>query len=303
VPKRLPRDTPVDTPRVLAPSHHQSLRPLWAVGVETLEAAFEVWQRAVTAHGEAAAEFELQRRQLEARGSLLLGAVQMAGGSAGASAVSADALAQLTQLDAFVDEARSKLEAAKAELDEQARVSTARWTSEVEQARAQVLDRVRRQALADRPTLRLAVRLMPGGRRILHLRRLDGDAAVLAFFVLTGRIPSRYDFLSDDSTETLGLPPAWLYAPQKLECRPLASELVKVLTDQSTVWPVKGALLVPDREGPWVRWAARGPVLEAEVQDADVFRNLLSQAEAERVTGQLLAHKLAGRIELELLAD
>jgi hypothetical protein len=56
-------------------------------------------------------------------------------------------------------------------------------------------------------------------------------------------------------------------------------------------------------DGGWMRWAARGAVLEAEVLDGEGFRSVLSAAEAERVTGLLLAHKLAGRIELELVRD
>jgi hypothetical protein len=52
-----------------------------------------------------------------------------------------------------------------------------------------------------------------------------------------------------------------------------------------------------------MRWVARGVVLEAEVQDGEVFRNQLTRDEAERITGLLLANKLAGKLELELVRD
>ena len=69
------------------------------------------------------------------------------------------------------------------------------------------------------------------------------------------------------------------------------------------MWPVKGMLPLTLPDGSWLRWLTRGPVLEAEVQDGEGFRNLLTQQEAERVTGLLLSHKLAGKLELELVRE
>ena len=67
--------------------------------------------------------------------------------------------------------------------------------------------------------------------------------------------------------------------------------------------PVKGMIPLALPDGGWMRWVSRGAVLEAELLDGAAFRNVLSAAEAERVTGLLLAHRLAGRIELELVRD
>ena len=60
---------------------------------------------------------------------------------------------------------------------------------------------------------------------------------------------------------------------------------------------------MPLPDGTWLRWISRGAVLEAEIQEGEGFRNLLTHDEAERITGLLLSHKLAGRLELELVRE
>jgi hypothetical protein len=145
------------------------------------------------------------------------------------------------------------------------------------------------------------VRTLPGDRRILHLRRPSPDDAVLLLFAMTGRCPTRYGFLFDDSTDDVLLAPPALYAEEGVvHVRPRPAELVAELEPRAAFWPVKGALLVV-RPGLTVRWLSRGAVLEAEVADGDAFRNLLSREEAEQITGVLLSLKLAGALGLELV--
>jgi hypothetical protein len=72
------------------------------------------------------------------------------------------------------------------------------------------------------------------------------------------------------------------------------------------VLPIKGflPLFVPRPEGGehFFRLLQRGPVMEVEVAEGEVFRNILSREEAERFAGHLLRLKLEEKIELEIEA-
>jgi hypothetical protein len=309
MPKSLPRDTPVDTPAVttggalidgaeLGPDPEVlGARALArARSVETLEVAYEAWDELRREAKVARARWKEEKERLSQQGSLLLGAVKFAQAPAAGEG--------LAKLDGFVAEAQGKLEAAQRELESRVEAAERVFTGQLLALREELTARVERQAAVSKPVFKLVVRVLPGERRVLHVRRLGQDEAVVALFALNRRVPSRYDYLSDDSTDALGATPPVLYADEGVaEVRPTASALAAALAAQSAVWPVKGMLPVQFPDGGFMRWMARGAVLEAEVIEGDGFRSVLSAAEAERVTGLLLAHKLAGRIELELVRD
>ncbi len=311
--QQLPRDTPTDTPAVtsgalieaaeLGPDAHwlgaQALHR--ARAVETLEVAYEAWGELQDAHRQARKRWEEERRRLAEQGALLLGAVKAAGASPSSSE---EGLAKSSALDGFLVEAKEKLAAAQRQLEERAASDEQAFLIELGKVRAELLIRVARQSAAVRPVFKLAIRVLAGERRILHAHRLAADESVIALYVLSGRIPSRYDFLFDDSTDDAMAVPPVLYADEGVtELRPGTTALGSALTSRAEVWPVKGMLPMTLPDGSWLRWISRGAVLEAEVQDGEVFRNVLSHQEAERVTGLLLSHKLAGKLELELVRE
>ncbi len=309
--KSLPHDTPVDTPAVGAMIEAVDLGPdaevlgaqalTLALGVETLEAAWEAWAELKLAHQRARKRWVEERKRLEEQGSLLLGAVRAA---SGASPGQSEALTTQGSLDAFLVDARQKLEATQRSLDEKSRVADEAFGLELAKLRDALLARVKRQAATMRPTFKLAVRVLGPEQRILHAHRLGHDESVIALFALTGRIPSRYGYLFDDSTEDVGSAPPALYADEGVtEVRPGPARFIALLEGLAEVWPVKGGLPVRLPDGSWMRWVARGPVLEAEVRDGEGFRNVLTREEAERLTGLLLANKLAGKLELELVRE
>ncbi|MDP2271165.1 MAG: hypothetical protein Q8K32_10575 [Archangium sp.] len=309
----LPRDTPVDSPAVGAGALIEAaeLGPdpevlgaqalLRARSVETLEVAYGAWAELQDAHRAARRRWEEERKRLSEQGSLLLGAVKAAGvapstGEAG--------LAKTHALDAFLTEAKEKLAAAQLQLEERARSAEQAFVNELKKVREELMARIARQAATVRPVFKLMIRVLAGERRILHAHRLGGDESVIALFALSGRIPSRYGFLFDDSTEDAMATPPVLYADEGVsELRPRASALSATLSGLDEVWPVKGMLPMALPDGTWLRWISRGAVLEAEVQDGDGFRNVLTHTEAERITGLLLSHKLAGKLELELVRE
>jgi hypothetical protein len=168
---------------------------------------------------------------------------------------------------------------------------------------------VRRYLEAAPPRLRLLLRRVGATRAILHLERVEGDAPVLLLYRFTGRIPSRYGFLFDDSTEGVGLPLAPLYPEEGVassEVRPDAAGLAARVRAPGEVLPVKGLLplFVPRPEGgeDFFRFLQRGPVMEVEVAEGEGFRNVLTREESERFAGHLLRLKLEGKLELEVEA-
>ena len=134
---------------------------------------------------------------------------------------------------------------------------------------------------------------------------------MLLLHLLSGALATHYDFLTDDSTEDLALASPPLYAEEGVApeaTRPLAPALRRRLEAAPGVLPLKGMLPVfaphRDAEGAlFFRLVTRGPVLEAELEEGDGFRNILSRGEAEQLAGAFVRLKLEGRIELEVKAE
>lgn len=296
----LPHDTPVDSPAssiieapVLAPelvvAGERALER--ARTVETLEPAYAAWNELRMAHREARRRWKEERQRLVDQGSLLLGATRAALGSSSADG--------LTTPNEFLRDAQQKLDAALAEIDASAAQGEAAFAQHFDAMKALLLERVARLGGSQRPVFNLAVRVLAGGQRILHLRRMREDESVLALHAVTGRIPSRYEYLLDDSSDDLSAAPPTLYSDEGVsDVRGDAA-----LESRPQVWPVKGVLPVKLPSGQWMRWIARGAILEAEALEGAQWRNLLSASEAEALTGFLLAQQMSGRLVLHLVRD
>ncbi len=291
------------------PAEHDHL-PIRARGLDTLEAAFGVWVECKLEHAAALSRLADERRRLEQQGSFLVGAVRAAQQLDAPAPSSTDAaLVPPSALGGFLAEAEQKLAAATAELDRRVSEEDARHRARIDEARAQVAAKV--QAFLARVRPKLVVRLRPVGERraILHVDRPAPDEAVLLFALFSGRIPSRYGYLFDDSTEELGLDPAPLYADEGValdQTRPDAAGLRARFAASTAVFPAKGFVPVPvgaGPEAPFYRLRMRGPVMELELATPEGFLNVLPREEAERFAGYLVSLKLAGKLELELRAD
>jgi hypothetical protein len=277
-------------------------------GMETLEAAYEAWLELKLEHGAARLRFQEEHERLNQQGSFLVGAVRAAGEEASDSPALVKAGA--SPLEGFLREAEEKVERAREALRRQEEASEAAFGEALAEVRTTIQDRVRRYLEGTRPTLELALHRVGATRTILHAQRVTEDDAVLLCFLLTGRIPSRYGFLFDDSTEDVTLPPPPLYAEEGVapgEVRPDAAALEARLRAQAEVLPLKGFLPVfvprPGGGEDFFRLLQRGPVMEAEVAEGGAFRNILAREEAERFAGHLLRLKLEGRIELDIRAS
>ena len=308
------RDTPVEVPsphvtapRPLGPPLHGALSER-VLRSETIEAGYEVWEELREHHGAALARLADERRKLSLQGEFILGTVRAARDGSSPPPPAPDASTALAVqgngLDEYLNEASRKLEQAKQELEAAAAASAAKWDESFAMVRAEIRGRVQRQLTLLKPRLRLRLRALAGDKRILHLDRPTADEAVLLCFLFTGKLPSRYGFLFDDSTDDLRETPPTLYAEEGVlpaHVRPDPHALELLLDAKSEVLPLKAML--PMRLPMMLRLLERGPVMEAEVADGLAFRNVLSREEAERVAGHLLKMKLDGWVELELLAE
>lgn len=307
------RDTPRELPAVAeapgTPPPSQGPQALLARvrSLETLETAYEAWLELKLEHAAARLRFREERERLDQQGTFLIGAVRAAGIESKPSAEAG--LVPASSVDGFLSQAEGRITQAREELARKETESEALYQEAFQEIRTTLTDRIRRYVAASRPSLKLLLRKVGATRSILHVARVGSDEALLLCYLLCGRIPSRYGFLFDDSTEDVSLPPAPLYADEGVttaQVRPSATELEARVRASAEVLPIKGflPLFVPRPGGgeDFFRMLQRGPVMEVEVADGSEFRNILSREEAERFAGHLLRLKLEEKIELEIEA-
>jgi hypothetical protein len=309
-------DTPVDTPALPArntdtPWSGLTTGPEGALGqlraLETLESAYDAWAELKRGHAAAVIQFREEQSRLTQQGSFLLGAVRAAGMDPSPS--SSPGLQPQGAASDFLRDAEAKLAKARDAVSQREAESEAHYQAAFTEVRTTLLDRVRRYLQRSRPHLTLLLRRVGAERSILHLSRVQPDEAVLLCYLLTQRVPSRYGFLFDDSTEDLSLPPAPLYPEESVAAdavRPDAARLRQVIDASTDVVPLKGfiPLRVPNPGGgeDFFRLLQRGVVMEVEIADGPGFRGILSREEAERFAGHLLRLKLEERIGLDIEA-
>ncbi|AEI66163.1 hypothetical protein [Corallococcus macrosporus] len=272
--------------------------------LETLESGYEAWLELKLEQAASRLRFREERERLEQQGSFLLGAVRAAGLTPGTEP---GLVAGAAAPGEFLRDAEEKLTQARDALARSEAESEAKHADAFARIRATLKDRVQRYLAASRPSLTLLLRRVGTERAILHLARVSGDTPALLCFLFAGRIPSRYGFLLDDSTEDVSLAPAPLYADEGVgadEVRPDAAGLEARVRGAGEVVPLKGFLpvFVPRPSGgeDFFRLLQRGAVLEVEVADGTAFRNVLSREESERFAGHLLRLKLEGRLGLDI---
>ncbi len=282
--------------------------------IESIEQAYEAWAELRLEHAAFRARAAEELRKIEHQGSFLVGAVRAAA-QADVGAGEGEGTAALTTpgsdpLGAFLGEAEAKLTRAREALASELREEEAQFAAAFATVKDETLQRIRRTLEKVRPLLRVRLRSISASRTMLHVDRVGPDEAVLVLYVLSGRIPSRYGYLFDDSTEDVSLAPPPLYPDEGIgasETRPSVNGLRERARSERTVLPVKGFVPVftanPRGGEDFFRLLQRGPVMEVELQQDAQFRSLLSREEGERFAGHLLRLKLQGRIELEVVAE
>lgn len=262
--------------------------------VETIEAAYDGWARLESAHAEARRDMAAEATRLEAQSALLLGAMRSVAGGEEPGLL---ALEQLqSRADISVRQALATLDATRMQVE----TLFSKALLEVESV---VVERVARQAKATPPPLEVMVRLLPNNQRILQAHRPKPDDAVLLLFALTGRAPTNYGYLFDDSTDDVRQAPTTVYTGTNTP-RPTPRKLYALLEPQSRTWPVKGSVpfWLPNASAV-MQWRCRGPVLEAEIESGDTFRNVLTESEAEAAMGRMLVLSVEGKVAVRLVRE
>lgn len=316
LPTDLPRDTPLDTPRVDAglalsvPAEPGKSQLAALSATQTLEAAYDIWVELRQAHRSVMARLDAEQQRLKDEGAFVIGTVEAARRAEVAPAGDASTALETTGgADDYLTQAKAKLAAGLAEIESLTSRIEASYQQALTQAREQIIARVDRYLQSAKPRLRLMIRMLPGDRRVVHVARVAPDDAVLLCKLLTGRVPSRYGYLFDDSTDDAQKPPPNLYAEEGVvleQQHPAPASLCALLEAASAVLPVKACIpfKVTTASGPMLAWLKqRGPVMEAEVEEGSAFRSVLSATEAESVAAVLLKLKLEGKIELELIRE
>jgi len=275
---------------------------------QTLEAGYHAWDELRLERALALERFTEEGRRLGQQAGFWVGAARAAVESKVSAGEAGQALAEAPPLQRAAADAEEKLKAAAASVEAQALKTDAEFAEAELHVRAVIKTRVQRYAATARP--RVALRRHPAGtsRTILHADRVDPDDSVVLMFLLSGKLPTRYGFLFDDSTEDVSRPPPWLYTDEGVrpeDARPPPGQLADRLLASESYVPVKGFLplfIHSEGGGPPVlhRMLERGPVMEVEIADGDEFRNVLTRDEAERVAGALLRLQVEGRIQLDL---
>lgn len=279
--------------------------------IETIEQAYDAWDELRREHAAFRARCAEERRKIDQQGSFLVGAVRAAAdqGVISGARYDTDALATRgdDELHRFLADAEEKIAKARLELEGELAAESALYDAAFVQIREEVHQRISRLVPAAPPRLRLLLRPIGQTSTLLHAERVPQDDAVLLLYALCGKVPSRYGFLFDDSTDDLTQAPPPLYADEGLstaDVRRTAPELRAYMEACHQVAPVKGFLPVfiprPGGGEDFFRMLQRGPVMEVELLKGTEFVSILNKADGERFAGHLLRLKLSGRIRLEL---
>ena len=311
--KVLRHDTPLDSPITELSFDPQAAAEQALARVrriETIQGAYDAWLELRLEHSGTVSKLADERKQLQQQGEFLVGAVRAAR-DLGKTPTVEEALALAktgSGLDSYLLETAGRLEAAKKQVEDRSRAVEAAFGKAFAEVREELKVRVARTLEHVKPRLRLMIRSLGPESRILHVARLQPDEAVLLAWVLLAKLPSRYDFLFDDSTDDASLPTPTLYAEEGVSSgfvRPTVDQVHALMHAKHDVIPIKSVVpfFLPRTDGApqLIRLVERGPVMEVEIGDTLAFRNVLSRDEAERVAGYFLRLKLEQRVEIELV--
>lgn len=208
----------------------------------------------------------------------------------------------------MVERTRAELEQAREELDSWAKEQNRRFDEAFEAAESAVIERTESYTVHQQPMLRLEVARLAGGRCIVHMHRPSDEEAVVLCRLLAGRPPSRYDFLRDDSIETVDGPVHLAVRehgvdPEEITRGGAEAGEALVRDTNRRLLPIRAHLpvVVPGMDWPRMRLMTRGPVLELEVrtQGGD-YNHLVTEEHCELFTGYLVSLRAREMLDVDI---
>jgi hypothetical protein len=206
----------------------------------------------------------------------------------------------------FVSAAQAELLAARDALRARGLREERLFERELASVKAKLRARVQANLERSRPTVRAEVRPVGRDRSLVHVARPGDDEAVLLYYVLSGRLFTRYDAFFDDSVDDLSLGPARFYPDEGNECARFPSpDAEDAFCDdpRHLFLPVKGMMpfRIPGHDFPRFRLVNRGPMAEVEARSGpDPYTHLMPRAAAELLSGYLIRLKVERRLEVVL---
>jgi hypothetical protein len=284
-----------------------------ALESESLPALYEAWLALRLERASARAALTREQEQLTRKADYLLKTVAAARdlpAAPGPKATSGKGrgLVQVDPLAAFHAEAQKELDAAGKALRQRAVREEKSARAQDARVRKALLQRADAHLAIHKP--RLAVTAHPVGSTqvMLELARFGDEDAVLLTRLLHGRLPTRWGFFADDTTEDLARGPARFYADEGVTALHPADADAEdsVLHGAGDFLPVRGLIpfSVPGKPWPRFRLVHHGPIAQVEARRVGAgYAQLMPREDGELFTGHLLRLKLAGKLELTLAVD
>ena len=155
------------------------------------------------------------------------------------------------------------------------------------------------------PALTLSIHPVGSRRAILQAERPSDLDAVLLCWLFQRRLPTRWEFFSDDAVEDMAKGLARFYAEEGVgdPWMPDADAEDRVLHGRGELIPVRMMIPIalPRRPFPRFRLVHHGPVAEMESRrKGQPYDRLVDREDAELLTGYLLSLQLDKRLALTL---
>ncbi|MGI5862798.1 MAG: hypothetical protein ACOX6T_12170 [Myxococcales bacterium] len=283
-----------------------------ARAAETLVDLYDAWLRLRVAQAASGAARAEESERLETRASFLLKSVESARALQPAQPAQAKRKGKALKkaedpYAGFLAAAEAELTGARRALHERAEREEELFRRETATLQATIVERVEAILGHRKPAVEVFVQPVGSANALCHLARPGEEEAVLLLsFVLSGKLPTRYDAFFDDSVDDLALPPARFYEEDGASARPASVDVEDaIVSDPARAFvPVKGmiAFRLPEREFPRFRLINRGPLAELEARESAgaAYSHLVSREAAELLTGYFIRLQVEGRLELAL---
>jgi len=277
----------------------------WLGRAETIGAAYQAWEELRSQYKNAIQNYTQQRASLQLHGEFVLGAAQRAHAE-GFEENAATHTGLAPSAAKWIEQSRQRLK----EISQIWAEAQSQMTRCFEQASLEIEQEIVRRAdktlAAVRPRLHLTIHHLGKEHCILQFERMDELTSVLLSRLISGKVPTHYAFLFDDSVSQLDGAADALYVddlqPMPIQ-QPCWPSVLKLLNDKEKLSaPWKGHIPIAcEGELLWIL-KQKGVVMEVEqatMKEAQACE-VLEATQAQWMVARFLKWVHEGKIELKL---
>ena len=284
-----------------------------ALQSESLPALYAAWLELRLARAAAVVALQREEQQLTRKADYLLKTVAAARDlptlpATRSTSKKGRGLSKPDPLAAFHAQAQEELDAGRKALQLRARREDKQAQALDARVRKALLQRADAHLSIHRPHLAVTAHPVGAAQVMLEVARFGDEDAVLLTRLLHGRLPTRWGFFADDTTEDLARGPARFYADEGLTALHPADASAEdaVLHGPGPFLPLRGLIpfTIPGKPWPRFRLVHHGPIAQVEARpEGGAYAHVLQREDGELLTGHLLRLKLAGKLQLTLDVD